>query len=508
MYRSMAERNVLAPKGQHETMSGSKGVEYGRLVIRDAMLVNGRGTPPYGPVDILVEGGRVAEIVNVDPISLSRHSPERPEGDRVIDARGMYVLPGLVDMHVHIDIDDDKCGPEGPMYAYKLLLAHGITTIRTCGFGTDEKLLEHKRLSAENKITAPNLRVMGSWPAEAHSVGEAREAVKRLEMLGVDGIKIIPRPQVTPEMLRVLGEGAREAGMPAGVAIHVAQSSELDALDVTYAGLDKISIEHTYGIPQAALPGSQEFPPDYNYSDEVDRFRWDGYIWHEADLYEDRVMDVLDTMIQNGTVWDPTMVVYEAHRDLERARNMPWHRRYTVRHLWEAFSPQPGRHATHFYEWKTSDEIAWKEKYGIWMKYVRYFFENGGTLTAGSDTAFIYQLFGFALIRELELFQEAGIHPIDVVRIATTNAQTCLGDMERSQGVVDGVPADLCIVDGNPLDNFKVMYGTGVDRYGGDGVTVEKGGGVRYTVKGGAVFDCRELLADVEDYVDEHRQLH
>ena len=139
------------------------------------------------------------------------------------------------------------------------------------------------------------------------------------------------------------------------------------------------------------------------------------------------------------------------------------------------------------------------------MKYVRYFFENGGTLTTGSDTAFIYQLFGFALIRELELFQEAGIHPIDVVRIATTNAHTCLGDEERSLGVVKGAPADLCIVDGNPLDNFKVMYGTGVDRYGDDGVTMKKGGGVRYTVKGGAVFDCGELLADVAEYVYEHR---
>jgi hypothetical protein len=489
-------------------MSGSKGAEYRRLVIRDAMLVNGRGTPPYGPVDILIEDGRVAEIVNVDAISLNRYKPERPEGDRVIEARGMYVLPGLVDMHVHINIADDKCGPDGPGYAYKLFLAHGITTVRTCGFGTDEQLLEHKRLSAENKITAPNLAVLGSWPAEAHTVEEAREAVKKLKALGVDGIKIIPRPHVTPEMLQVMAEGAREAGMPAGVAIHVAQSSELDALDVTYAGLDKISIEHTYGIPQAALPGTQDFPPDYNYSDEVDRFRWDGYIWHEADLYEDDVMDVLDTMIENGTVWDPTMVVYEAHRDYERTKNMPWHSRYTVRHLWEAFSPQPGRHATHFFDWKTSDEIAWKEKYEIWMRYVRYFFENGGTLTAGSDTAFIYQIFGFALIRELELFQEAGIHPIDVVKIATTNAHTCLGDMERSLGVVKGVPADLCVVDGNPLDNFKVMYGTGVDRYGEDGVTMTKGGGVRYTIKGGAVFDCRELLADVEEYVNEHRLLH
>ncbi|MFH2110624.1 MAG: amidohydrolase family protein [Candidatus Bathyarchaeota archaeon] len=486
-------------------MSGSGGKVYGRLVIRDAMLVNGRGTSPFGPVDILVEGGRIAEIVNVDAISLNRYKPKRPEGDHVIDAGGMYVLPGLVDMHVHINIDDEKCGPEGAWYAYNLCLAHGVTTVRTCGFGTDEKLLEHRRLSEENRITAPHLKVLGSWPAEVHSPEEAREAVHRLKNMGVDGVKIIPRPHVTAEIVEAMAEEVREAGLPAGIAIHIAQNSELNALDVSMAGDDMVTIEHTYGIPQAALPGTQDFPPDYNYSDEVDRFRYDGLIWHEADMYEEEVTQVLDTLIMNGTVWDPTMVVYEAHRDYERAKNMPWHSRYTVSHLWKAFSPSPGSHATHFFDWKTSDEIAWKEKYQIWMKYVRYFFENGGTLTAGSDTAFIYQIYGFALIRELELLQEAGIHPIDVVKIATTNAHAALGDEERALGVRRGAPADLCIVDGNPLDNFKVMYGTGVDRYAEDGVTMSHGGGVKWTVKGGALFDCGELLRDVEEYVDKHR---
>jgi len=469
------------------------------------MLLNGRGTPPFGPVDILVEGGRVAKIVNVDPISLNRYKPNRPEGDRVIDAKGMYVLPGLVDMHVHINIDDEKCGPEGAQYAYNLFLAHGVTTVRTCGFGTDEKLLKHRRLSEENKITAPYLKVLGSWPPEVHTSEEARDVVRRFKEMGVDGVKIIPRPHVTSDILDAMAEEVREAGLPAGIAIHIAQNSELNALDASLAGEDLMSIEHTYGIPQAALPGTQSFPPDYNYSDEVDRFRWDGLIWHEADQNEEEVTQVLDTLIMNGTAWDPTMVVYEAHRDLERARNMPWHSKYTVSHLWKAFSPSPGSHATHFFDWKTSDEIAWKEKYQIWMKYVRYFFENGGTLTAGSDTAFIYQVFGFALIRELELLQEVGIHPIDVVKIATTNAHTVLGDEERAMGVMEGAPADLCIVDGNPLDNFKVMYGTGVDRYAEDGLTVSHGGGVKWVVKGGALFDCGELLRDVEEYVERHR---
>lgn len=484
-------------------MSGSKGAEYRRLVIRDAMLVNGRGTPPYGPVDILIEDGRVAEIVNVDAISLNRYKPERPEGDRVIEARGMYVLPGLVDMHVHINIADDKCGPDGPGYAYKLFLAHGITTVRTCGFGTDEQLLEHKRLSAENKITAPNLAVLGSWPAEAHTVEEAREAVKKLKALGVDGIKIIPRPHVTPEMLQVMAEGAREAGMPAGVAIHVAQSSELDALDVTYAGLDKISIEHTYGIPQAALPGTQDFPPDYNYSDEVDRFRWDGYIWHEADLYEDDVMDVLDTMIENGTVWDPTMAVYEINREYELPSRWRWLDRYTAPGLLESWKPDPARHATYHFNWRTADEVAWKRKYQIWMRYLKAFADRGGIVTAGTDCGFMYTLYGFSIVRELELLQEAGFHPLDVVKIATTNATASMGFDHLAGGVQKGFTADIAIVDGNPLDNFKLMYGTGVPRYSEDRTRMVQGGGVKWTIKAGILYDAKALLREAEEYVTE-----
>ena len=483
----------------------SSGKEYDSIVIRDVMIVNGKGTPPYGPCDILIEDGRIKDIINVDTISLSRYKTERPEAEKVIDAEGMYVIPGLVDMHIHINIDDDKCGPKGAEYAYKLCLAHGITTIRTCGFGTDEKLLKHKRLSQENKIVAPRIKVLGSWPAEVHTIEEARKAVREFKELGVDGIKMIPRPHVTPEMLEAIADETRKQGLEGGIAIHHAQNSELDVTITSDAAKEMLSIEHTYGIPQAALPGTQNFPPDYNYSNELDRFRNSGYIWTEADMYPERVRKVFDTLLENGTVWDPTMVVYEGHRDYERVKSLPWHGKYTVRQLWEAYSPSPGRHATHFFNWKTSDEIAWKQKYKIWMKWIKYFFDNGGRLVAGSDTAFIYALFGFALIRELELFQEAGIHPIDIIKIATTNAHMTLGNKEHANGIRKNAPADLAIIDGNPLDNFKVMYGIGVNRYSKDGLSVTHGGGVIWSIKNGVVFYCKQLLSEVAEYVESQK---
>jgi cytosine/adenosine deaminase-related metal-dependent hydrolase len=485
-----------------EAISGQR---YSSLVIRDAMLINGRGTPAFGPVDLVVERDTIADVVHVDPVSLNRYPPgwERPEGDHVIDAEGMYVIPGMVDMHAHVPFNEATCGPRPSEYAYKLWLAHGVTTLRTCGFGTDEKLLDHRRLSEENELVAPRLVVLGSWPPEVSTPEEAREQVHRFKELGVDGIKIIPRPNVGPEVLYAMGEEVREVGLRAGIAIHIPQNSEIDAVDASWAGGDMITIEHTYGIPQAALPGTQSFPPDYNYADEVDRFRWSGHIWAEADLYPEEVLGVLETMIENGTAWDPTMVVYEINRELEFTKNREWHERYTVPQLLDHWKPSPAHHASFHFDWKTSDEVAWKEKYRIWMSYLKEFFDRGGTITAGTDAGFMYALYGFSNIRELELLQEAGIHPIDVIKIATTNAATVLGLEKLAGGVRKGCAADLAIVDGNPLDNFKVIYGTGVPRYSEDRTEVVRGGGVRWTIKDGVVFDAKALLRDVEDYVKE-----
>jgi len=483
-------------------MSDSKGKKYKSLVIRNVTVVNGRGTPAQGPVDIAIEGDKITGVVSVSPGAANRPGYERPEGDMEVDATGMYALPGLVDMHVHVPFMETQCGPKGPEYAYKLFLAHGITTIRTCGFGTDEKLIEHRRLGAANKMVAPRIVVMGTT-GEITSADEGREAVHNLDKLGTDGIKMIPRSNITAEILAAMGEEVRDLDMKAGIAVHIPQSSELDAVSASEAVPDYLTLEHTYGIPQAAIPGSQSIPPDYNYSDEVDRFRWSGHVWTEADQYPDDVLWVLDTMIENGTVWDPTMTVYEINREYELPSRWRWLDRYTAPGLLESWKPDPARHATYHFNWRTADEVAWKRKYQIWMRYLKVFADRGGIVTAGTDCGFMYTLYGFSIVRELELLQEAGFHPLDVVKIATTNATASMGLDHLAGGVQKGFTADIAIVDGNPLDNFKVMYGTGVRRYSEDRTRMVQGGGVRWTINAGILYDAKALIRDVEAYVNE-----
>jgi predicted amidohydrolase YtcJ len=121
-------------------------------------------------------------------------------------------------------------------------------------------------------------------------------------------------------------------------------------------------------------------------------------------------------------------------------------------------------------------------------------------VTVGSDSGFIYQLYGFGTIQELELLREAGFHPLEVIRSATLNGAQALGAEDRIGSVEPGKLADLAILDENPVANFKVMYGTGHVRLGDDGRT-HRIGGVKYTIKDGIVYDARQLLKEVREMV-------
>lgn len=479
----------------------STGKKYRSIVIRNVNIINGRGTPAYGPADILIDGEMIKEITSVTPGALNRPDFKRHEAEFEIDAKGMYAIPGLVDMHVHVPFRETMCGPKSSEYAYKLFLAHGITTIRSCGFGTDDKLLEHRKMSKENKLPAPRIVVLGSL-GNILTPEDGRAKVRELYEKGCDGIKMIPRTNINVDILQAIGEEVRQIDMKAGVAMHIPQNSELDAVSASEAIGEYLTIEHTYGIPQAAIPGSQSLPSEYNYSNEVDRFRWSGHIWTEAAQYPDNVEAVLDLMIENGTAWDPTMVVYEINREYELCSNWKWLDKYTTPALLKSWSPNPSSHATYHFNWKTADEVAWKEKYRIWMHYLKMFRDRGGIITAGSDCGFMYTLYGFGLIRELELLQEAGFHPIDVIKMASTNAKIVNGQEEIIGGIQEGFKADLAIVDGNPLENFKILYGTGVPKYNEDKTAMMPGGGVIWTIKDGIVFNAKELLEDVENYVE------
>src|SRR5215471_14310724 len=85
-----------------------QGGPYGTMVIRGATIIDGSGAPAFGPADIFVQGNRIARIAPTDAVTREEEKaqaagtkPKPP--DRVIDGKGMYVMPGIVDLHSHIN---------------------------------------------------------------------------------------------------------------------------------------------------------------------------------------------------------------------------------------------------------------------------------------------------------------------------------------------------------------------------------------------------------------------
>jgi imidazolonepropionase-like amidohydrolase len=466
----------------------SRGVEHGkrydRIIIRNVTVIDGKGTPARGPLDVIVAGNKIAAVTGAN----LRPDAYRNEA-HVLDGAGMYLLPGLINSHVHLH--DERAGIAQPFeYEYKVWLSCGITTVRDVG-SEYPKTIEERRKSREGTVVAP--RIFLYMTAGGRTPEEGRKAVQAIKKQGGDGVKIFGMDR---DIMAAIADEATKLGLK--VASHMGVE-ETDAWDLAAFGVD--TVEHWYGIPDAALHGSQKFPPGYNYNNESDRFRWAGRLWREADPV--KLDKVLATLIEKNVAWVPTFSTYEACRDMMRARNQPWFKDYLHPALEEYFKPSPARHGAFTWGWSTEDEIYWKENYRIWMKAVRDFTNKGGLVGAADDAGFIYTLYGFSFLSELELLQEAGFHPIDVIQCATGNNAKIMG-MENELGRVrEGFLADLILIDENPLQNLKYLYPTGVLDIK-DGRQVQRGG-VKWTVKDGIFYDSRVLLEDVADMVSKAR---
>ena len=478
---------------------------YPQLILRGATLINGNLAPPIGPVDIVIEGNRIVDVVNVGfpgvPIEAAGR-PELPAGGREIDLEGMYVLPGFVDMHGHTG---GRAQGTTPDYVYKLWLGHGITTVREPGsFNGLDWTLRHRARSATNEIAAPRILAytgFGMGREEAFTtVEEVKEWVRENEEKGADGIKFFG---ARPEFMQAALEENKRLGLRS--AMHHAQMNvgRWNVLHSARAGLT--TMEHWYGLPEALFADRrvQDYPTDYNYQNEDHRFTEAGNLWQQAaPPYSDHWNAVMDSLLALDFTINPTFNIYDANRDVMRARNADWHETYTLPSLLRFYAPSRVSHGSYWHHWGTEQEVNWKKNYTLWMTFVNEYKNRGGRVTAGSDSGYIYQLYGFGYIRELELLREAGFHPLEVIQSATLNGAEALGMADRIGTVEPGKLADLVVVAENPLADFKVLYGTGATRLTEDNqVTATEG--IRYTIKDGIVYDAVKLREAVQAMVRE-----
>ena len=243
-----------------------------RLIIRGVNLIDGYGSAPRGPFDVVVEGNRITQVVGVGYPGVAIDESKRPRGaTRELDATGMYLMPGLIDLHVHQGTQQKAPNSE---YYNKLWLAHGITTVRGVPFASFDYSVRERARSASNEIAAPRYVVYqrpgtGWGRGTPRTPDDARAWVRWAKQNGADGLKLGAE---RPDLMAAYIDEAKKQGL--GTTAHLQQSGVAQVNGRVAAEMGLGAITHFYGIFESMYDNHQvqPWPLDANLGDEQTRF--------------------------------------------------------------------------------------------------------------------------------------------------------------------------------------------------------------------------------------------
>jgi hypothetical protein len=473
---------------------------YNRLVLRNVMVLPGHGGPAVGPYDILITGNVIAEMSRHD-----RNDPDRMQGDRVIEGDGLFVMPGMINLHLHLR---EEALPLD--YIWYMQLATGVTSVGPAEEGRVQPILEQVE---NNDILSPRLFPIYGWGSKTDYSQEDLMNPEMAPQIARDiiaaGVRQVYLNNLcwNPEMFGAAAQAISAAGGVTGVHIQPASTSQVNAMSAAQLGVSMIV--HHYGYAESALDRRvQNYPSDYNYWDENIRFREAGQVWIEAGenpVTRQRLLgDLVDTLVAYGVTMQPNRATYEANRDIMRAHGLPWHEKYTHQALWEWHLPSSENHASFQYDWTSMDEYRWHYLYDLWGDLIFEFNKKGGRVAYGTDDNYQWSTGGFGNIRELQLVLESGMHPLEVLQTATFNSAEFL--MEPKLGLVqEGYIADLLVVDGSPAHDFKYLYPFGAIRMN-DEREMYRTKGILHTIKDGIVTENDAIMREVARIVAESKR--
>lgn len=476
---------------------------YDKLVIQNIMVIPGHGGPPVGPYDIVIEKNMITKMTPFDPVTAERRGDtKRASGDRIIDGTGLYAMPGMTDLHLHL-----RQEPMELAYVYYLKLAHGVTTlVPGADRGLDAGMAEAQK-SRENEILAPRLFPIWRWGTKVDMTGVEKDDPNNADriarkMISQGAHVVSVGGQAWSQEL--FGAACKAVWENGGITtVHLPPSTNAVVQAVDAARLGVTMIEHHYGYGESALDRKvQDFPRDYNYNDENARFRHAGKVWLDAD--KDRLLtEVADSLVAYGVTMLPTRVVYEANRDIIRAQSLPWHEKYTHQALINWNLPNPAYHGSYHYDWTSDDEYYWYYAFDLWGDLIYEFNKRGGRVAYGTDDNYIWATPGFSNVRELQLLRESGMHNLEVIKSATLNSAKTLRQ-ERLGLVRPGYIADLALVDGNPAYNLRFLYSFGALTRDERGKMIRTKG-VVHTIKDGIVTNNSRLMEEVAKMVKKSK---
>ena len=373
------------------------------VAIVGAALIDGRGGTAVPDSIVIVRADRIVAVG-------ARHSVAIPQGAEVVDARGLTLLPGLIDSHFHIDGDDSLPA---------LYLSHGITSLRDPG-----QWIEAYNAARKASAPVPRLFLCGphldspppAYPADSFIVRdpeETRLAVNRFVDDGSSAIKVYFRLPLA--LMKVAIETAHARGVPVMGHLEI-----VDARDAIRAGIDGIEHATSFGTALLPLRDAEKYRQAV-LADNNARREGRYQVWNSIDLKTPQADSLFKLIVEHDVVVSPTLAVFER---------------------------QPGDKETteiHVHAFKQMEAFVGLAK------------KAGAKIVVGSHSDVPHAKRGWAYQRELELLVESGLTPMQAIVAGTMENARYFHIADRLGSIEAGKLADLVLVEGDPSKDISNM---------------------------------------------------
>jgi imidazolonepropionase-like amidohydrolase len=380
----------------------------GLVILEGASLIDGTGSPPRNDSVVVLKDERILTVT--DKGSYTTY----PKDSEIVNLTGRFLIPGLFDMHAHVaGVLDSSYNQTISENTLKALLDNGITTIRNPGGPTKESVALRDAVAA-GQIKGPQIFTAGRlinglpFPTRfvetiANTEAEVREEVKRQADAGVDYVKLYVG--LYPNLVKTAINEAHNQGIK--VIGHLYLTSWTDAANL---GIDAL----THGVPVSPFLLSKDKQEIFI---ENGRGPFDHFLWlNLVDLNSTKINEMINALVKNKIPVDPTLSIYEA-----MLKDDPQNQ-----HLWSKV-----------------------------LQLTKILYDHGVTIMSGTDIPNFGLIPGISLHHELELLVKAGINPLNVIKIATSNGADALGILDDVGTIEAGKQADMIILNANPIINIR-----------------------------------------------------
>jgi imidazolonepropionase-like amidohydrolase len=384
----------------------------GVIILEGATVIDGTGDLPKPNTTIVINGSRIAYLSS--EAANNNYNLSSSAAKNVINLTGKYIIPGLFDMHAHVaNVRKNSYNQSESEYMLRMLLTHGVTTIRNPGGPTEQSVALRENVS-EGKIVGPQIFTAGQLlntpqipvpfvEKQVQTEQDVRHEVRTQAAAGVDYVKLYVG--LTPELVQAAIKEAHSNGIK--VIGHLYMTSWTDAANL---GIDAL----THGVPVSPFLLSEDNQQKFL---EAGDHPFNHFLWLDlVDLNGPEINEMIKALISNNIPVDPTLDIYEA---------------------------------------MIKDEPQYQYLWSKVLQLSKMLYENGVTILSGTDIPNFDLVPGVSLHHELEILVEAGIPPLEVIKIATRNGAQALGIEEEVGTIESGKQADMIILSDNPVDEIS-----------------------------------------------------